>query len=260
MRTYVRIDMAGFTEKDARRAIGDSLSWAEALRRLGYCQTGGNWKTLKKYAAVWEISTAHFDPDFVRNRALRRSHSITPLEEILVEGSTYSRSHLKRRLFEVGLKERFCELCGQGEIWQGRRMALILDHANGVRNDHRLANLRIVCPNCAATLDTHCGRKNGSTPLPSTRDCLHCGKAFAPRYQRHRYCSRSCGSRWDRSHLRGVPKPATRRVERPPYRQLVSEIEATGYAAVGRKYGVSDNAVRKWVRQYDRERAARAMQ
>lgn len=27
----------------------------------------------------------------------------------------------------------------------------------------------------------------------------------------------------------------------------------TSYLAVGRKYGVSDNAVRKWVRFYERE-------
>ena len=30
----------------------------------------------------------------------------------------------------------------------------------------------------------------------------------------------------------------------------------TGWSAVGRRYGVSDNAVRKWVRGYERERAA----
>jgi hypothetical protein len=39
-------------------------------------------------------------------------------------------------------------------------MGLILDHINGLRDDHRFENLQIVCPNCAATLDTHCGRKN----------------------------------------------------------------------------------------------------
>ncbi len=32
----------------------------------------------------------------------------------------------------------------------------------------------------------------------------------------------------------------------------MAEIEATSYLAVGRKYGVSDNAVRKWVRFYER--------
>jgi transposase-like protein len=34
----------------------------------------------------------------------------------------------------------------------------------------------------------------------------------------------------------------------------MEEIEATSYLAVGRKYGVSDNAVRKWVRFYERQR------
>ena len=31
------------------------------------------------------------------------------------------------------------------------------------------------------------------------------------------------------------------------------EIAETSYVAVGRKYGVSDNAVRKWLRWYERE-------
>jgi transposase-like protein len=36
----------------------------------------------------------------------------------------------------------------------------------------------------------------------------------------------------------------------------MSEIASLGYLAVGRKYGVSDNAVRKWVRMYETEREA----
>ncbi len=42
--------------------------------------------------------------------------------------------------------------------------------------------------------------------------------------------------------------------ERPPYAELLDQIAASGYSAVGRRHGVSDNAVRKWVRQYERER------
>lgn len=51
----------------------------------------------------------------------------------------------------------------------------------------------------------------------------------------------------------GVPCPESRKVERPPYEKLLEEIEMTGYSAVGRKYGVSDNAVRKWVRFYEKQ-------
>lgn len=236
-----------YTEADARAAIAASRSWAEALRRLGYCHSGANPRVLKKRAAEWGISTDHFDPHAAGNR--RRVPR--PLGEILVEGSTYSRSNLKRRLYEEGIKERGCELCGQGERWRGERIGLILDHINGVRDDNRLENLRIVCPNCAATLDTHCGRRNRVSH--ESRDCLRCGKAFTPRYERQRYCSRYCGSRWDRT---GVPRPGARRVERrPPHAKLVAAVEAEGYRAVGRRYGVSDNAIRKWLREYEHELA-----
>lgn len=60
-----------------------------------------------------------------------------------------------------------CELCGQDEIWHGRRMSLILDHVNGVRDGNRIENLNIVCPNCAATLPTHCGKKHPARLKPS---------------------------------------------------------------------------------------------
>ena len=60
------------------------------------------------------------------------------------------------------------------------------------------------------------------------------------------------------SDARAVANVASRRVERPPYAQLAAEIDRLGYLAVGRHYGVSDNAIRKWVRQYERERRARA--
>lgn len=230
-------------------AIATSKSWAESLRRLGLCSTGGAWRILKKYAEIWEISTDHFDPEAGRIENLKRKQR--PLSEVLVEKSTYARKDVKRRLLAEGLKEPRCELCGQGEIWQGRPMSMILDHINGVRDDHRLENLRMVCPNCAATLDTHCGRRNRIER--AKRRCLHCEKTFVPGNSRQRYCSRACGVRWDRSILRGRPAPCSRKVERPPHEQLLDEIKATSYLAVGRKYGVSDNAVRKWVRFYERQ-------
>jgi transposase-like protein len=239
------VQRARYTDEELTEAIAASVSWAETLRRLGYCPTGGNWRTLKKRTAELGISTAHFDPRAASRAAARQP----PLEEVLVENSTYSRRSLKRRLYETGLKVRACELCGQDEMWRGRRISLILDHANGVRNDNRLENLRIVCPNCAATLDTHCGRSAKVVREP--RRCKRCDREFTPKSSTQRYCSRRCGTRWDRPTARR----RVRKAIRPPYEQLRREIHELGYSAVGRKYGVSDNAVRKWIRAYERERA-----
>lgn len=231
-----------FSEEQLREAIAISFNWSEVARRLGRCPTGGGAATLKKYAEAWGIPTVHFDPDLARHRGLK-GESI-PLDEVLVEGSTFSRVQLKNRLYKEGLKQRFCELCGQGETWLGLPMGLILDHINGVRNDNRLENLQIVCPNCAATLPTHCGRAL-RRPKP-TIGCARCGKKVVRKHRTQRYCSRECGQRNAGARLR--------RVERPSYEQLMREIAESSYLAVGRKYGVSDNAIRKWVRAYGREK------
>lgn len=241
--------MPRYDEEEAREAVAASRNYSEVLRRLGMRPAGGNHALLRKWVdEIWQIPTDHFDGGA---SARRRIRAATPMAEVLVRDSSYSRGHLKQRLFEEGFKERRCELCGQDERWRGRWMSLILDHINGIPDDNRIENLRIVCPNCAATFDTHCGRKNRREK--PVRSCARCGREFVAKYGSHRYCSHNCGCRWDRSRLRGIAKPTTRKAERPPYEKLMTEIEATSYLAVGRKYGVSDNSVRKWVRFYERE-------
>jgi hypothetical protein len=237
-----------YTEADVRAAVSSSRSISEALRKLGLRAAGHNYRTLRKLIARYDVSTDHMDPNWVL-RGSRRPTRI-PLEQILVAGSSYNRQHLKDRLYEAGLKQRRCEMCGQAELWRGRAMSLILDHVNGIATDNRLENLRIVCPNCNATLDTHCGRQNRLEVTP--RACLHCGGRFMPKYASHRYCSHLCGTHSTGSH---DPRPETRKVAWPPYDRLMAELEATSFLAVARRYGVSDNAVRKWVRWYEAERA-----
>lgn len=145
-----------YTKEHFEKVVKQSNSIAEVIRLLGLT-SHNNRQTVQKYIQLYGIVTNHFESQAERNKRIVHSNKIE-LIDILVEGSTYKTSHLKERLYNDGLKDRCCELCGQGEIWNGKRMSLILDHINGVNNDNRLENLRIVCPNCNATLDTHCGK------------------------------------------------------------------------------------------------------
>jgi hypothetical protein len=251
MGTCVRMpSRLSYSEEQAREAVAASKSFAEALRMLGMCASGGGSATLRKWVRRWGISIDHFDP-YASQRGPRTARR-KPLSEVMVENSSFNRGHLKYRLYDEGLKDRRCELCGQGELWRGRQMSLILDHINGDGRDHRLENLRIVCPNCAATLDTHCGR---NVRMIDTRVCAECGSEFRPRAVEQRFCSLYCGQHHERPNMR-VPRPDSRKVPRPTYQQLKEDLSHMSWLAVGRKYGVSDNAVRKWVRWYEHEAEA----
>lgn len=63
-------------------------------------------------------------------------------------------------------------------------------------------------------------------------------KVIESRRYRQKYCSPICASF------------ARRRSKRPSKEQLESEINSMTWLAIGKKYGVSDNAVRKWARSF----------
>lgn len=88
------------------------------------------------------------------NKVKIEGHGKLPLKEIL-EGMhpQYQTFKLKNRLFKEGLKQNCCEECGISE-WNGKHIACELDHINGNRTDHRLENLKVLCPNCHSQTST----------------------------------------------------------------------------------------------------------
>ena len=47
-----------------------------------------------------------------------------------------------------------CEKCGQGELWNGEKLTLQEDHADGNSQNNLRKNLRMLCPNCHTQTET----------------------------------------------------------------------------------------------------------
>lgn len=91
--------------------------------------------------------------DIVNNKKIKLDYN-----DLFIENCVHSRSTVKNYIIKNNLLKYVCSDCKQDEYWRGKKISLILDHINGIYNDNRIENLRFMCPNCNATLNTHCKR------------------------------------------------------------------------------------------------------
>jgi DNA-binding CsgD family transcriptional regulator/5-methylcytosine-specific restriction endonuclease McrA len=95
--------------------------------------------------------------DAVRRGAIFARPAATPIAELLVADTYRGRYNLKLRLLREGLKEERCERCGLAD-WCHEPLTLALHHIDGRRNDNRLENLQLLCPNCHSQTRNYAGR------------------------------------------------------------------------------------------------------
>lgn len=215
-------------KKKLEKIVKESFNITQVCEKIYSNRYYGNRQTIKKYITEYDIDVSHFT---YRAKQNGRTKTFVKRElcDILLKNSTYTDSTLlKNRLYKEGLKIKKCELCGQEEEWHGKKIVHILDHINGVNNDNRIENLRIVCPNCNSTLKTQGGKNIKAYKLkkPLTKQ--------------------------EKTEIRKEAAIKQRKVERPSYDELKHEVNKHGFSATGRKYGVSDNAIRKWIKFYEK--------
>ena len=140
-------------------AVQTSLSYAQVLRKIGLKVAGSNYETVKRKISELNLDTSHMTGKAWNQGVRYRQVSPgRPLSEILVEHSDYtSTSCLRMRLLKAGIKEYKCECCNRTE-WLGQPIKLELHHVNGIKDDLRISNLQILCPNCHAFTDRYRGR------------------------------------------------------------------------------------------------------
>lgn len=282
--------MSKYTDEEFIEAVKSSLSIAEVCRKLGIKAVGGNYSTVKTKIVKLNLDTSHFTGK-AWNQGLRYRILVPakPLKEVLQKDSPYQSYRLLKRLVKEGIREHRCECCSNTE-WLGQQIKLELHHINGDHNDNRLENLQLLCPNCHAYTDNYRGKNQGksaqdensevgshkfeevladnadgnlepsqksyiileegvetthekskSKKVLESKYCAYCGTELLGGARRNKYCSIEC------SHKANGSK-------RPPVHELLDKFkELKSYVQVGKFYGISDNAVRKWVKLYQIE-------
>lgn len=211
-----------------QQLVNECNSFSEILRKQGKAISGASVKLLKQKLEDYNISYL-FVSEFLKDKEAK------PLEEIMVENSSYKSQDLKKRLINAGLKEDKCEICGQSNIWNGKPLVLQLDHINGNHYDNRFENLRIVCPNCHTQTDTFANKKNKKTNY-----CIDCGREISIKSTR----CQSCAAKQFNTYK-------VNREERPSKEELLNLILTKTFVEIGKMYGVTDNTIRKWCKSYE---------
>lgn len=105
-----------------------------------------------------------------------------------------------------------------------------------------------------SAFETYISDKSASKYYQRQVYCPMCGDVFAARTKRIKYCSDFCRKRFDRKNRVFDPSRnkvrRTRKVRRPSKDRLIKLLEINTWTAIGKLFGVSDNAVRKWARSY----------
>lgn len=227
--------LSNYSNEEFARIIAENFSYRDCMKALGYNScSGDSMKVVQKKIKELNLSADHFK---TRGTPIKRTE-----ENIFCKDSTASQKVLREWYKKGNYTEYKCAICGQESFWNGKELTLILDHINGFNKDDRLENLRWVCPNCNQQLSTT-GSKNKANKEHTLNYCIDCGKVISKKATRCLECANKARTSENVSWVNRE--------------ELKNLIRTMPFTQIGNKFGVSDNAVRKWCEKYNLPKKSR---
>lgn len=226
------------SKQELQKILDQSSSKAQVLIKIGLEKAqGSNNKSLNKRIQIDNLDMSRL---LLNKKQWKKKHYQRLAQGVRIsdqscfcENSSIDRGTVKRRIIQNNIIPYQCK-CGNNGEWQGKKLSLQLDHINGVNNDHRLQNLRFLCPNCHSQTETF-----GTKGLKKKFYCA-CGRRIIK-------SSKKCRSCESTGRTINVQTYMSKRKFNPSKLQLCEKMQQFNYnyCKVGRFFGVSDNSIRK---------------
>ena len=130
----------------------DSFDWVEIQKYYDIC------KCYKKTKSKFGISDKNWKEAQDKKLILtKRRIKITKNNFIEYISALRNRKTIKKYILKFTDMKYECDIC-KLITWNDKEISLQLDHINGVNDDNRLENLRLLCPNCHSQTDTYAGK------------------------------------------------------------------------------------------------------
>lgn len=151
---------------EIKKVVSETYSSSEACRRLGMAGNSGTTTRFRKFLSEKDIDFSHWTGELwskgktcLDDERLRKTKDNSL---IFTENSNASSHYVRSLLLKHQIKEYKCQECGICDNWNNKPISLQMDHINGNRKDHRLENLRWLCPNCHSQTETFCSRNSSN--------------------------------------------------------------------------------------------------
>ncbi len=208
------------TSDEFKTLVKNCKTTSQICQYFNIGKKGGNYSTIRRRIEKEKIDTSHFVHTNYLSRWIPKEEFIKTIVQYKDNG------FIKKKILEFELLKNECEICGQLPIWKDKPLTLQLDHKDGNRQNNNISNLRLLCPNCHTQTETYSmGQRKSKKYF-----CVNCNDEITK----------------GQIHCHSCSNKLRRKTEWPDKETLQQLVITTPMTQIGRQFGVSDNAVRKW--------------